>query len=250
MKTLNIVIIDDEEDSISLLRIQLKRHCEQVGVIHSFSNPIKALEEIESLSPDLVFLDIEMPELNGFQLLEKLMPITFKVVFTTAYNEFAIKAFRFSALDYLVKPIDVEDLVEAVNKAVNKAVTKVNFSDEQLNHFQRQMNSERVNKIAVSSLSGVVFINLDDILYIEASSNYSILVLLDGEKVIVSKTLKDVQEILENRNFFRIHRQYIINLNKVKYFNKNDCLLTLENNKQLQVARIQRDRFIDKFGLV
>lgn len=246
MKTLNIVIIDDEEDSISLLRIQLKRHCEQVGAIHSFSNPIKALEEIESLGPDLVFLDIEMPELNGFQLLEKLMPITFKVVFTTAYNEFAIKAFRFSALDYLVKPIDVGDLVEAVNKAV----TKVSFSDEQLNHFQRQMNSERVNKIAVSSLSGVVFINLDDILYIEASSNYSVLVLMDGEKVIVSKTLKDVQEILENRNFFRIHRQYIINLNKVKYFNKNDCLLTLENNKQLQVARIQRDRFIDKFGLV
>ena len=246
MKTLSIVIIDDEEDSISLLRIQLKRHCEQVGAIHSFSNPIKALEEIESLVPDLVFLDIEMPELNGFQLLEKLMPITFKVVFTTAYNEFAIKAFRFSALDYLVKPIDVGDLVEAVNKAV----TKVSFSDEQLNHFQRQMNSERVNKIAVSSLSGVVFINLDDILYIEASSNYSVLVLLDGEKVIVSKTLKDVQEILENRNFFRIHRQYIINLNKVKYFNKNDCLLTLENNKQLQVARIQRDRFIDKFGLV
>lgn len=246
MKTLNIVIIDDEEDSISLLRIQLKRHCEQIGAIYSFSNPIKALEEIESLSPDLVFLDIEMPELNGFQLLEKLMPITFKVVFTTAYNEFAIKAFRFSALDYLVKPIDVNDLIEAVNKAA----VKLNPSDEQLNHFQRQMNSKRVNKIAVSSLSGVVFINLDDILYIEASSNYSILVLLDGEKVIVSKTLKDVQEILENRNFFRIHRQYIINLNKVKYFNKNDCLLTLENNKQLQVARIQRDRFIDKFGLV
>lgn len=246
MKTLNIVIIDDEEDSISLLRIQLKKHCEQIGAIYSFSNPIKALEEIESLSPDLVFLDIEMPELNGFQLLEKLMPITFKVVFTTAYNEFAIKAFRFSALDYLVKPIDVNDLIEAVNKAA----VQLNPSDEQLNHFQRQMNSERINKIAVSSLSGVVFINLDDILYIEASSNYSILVLLDGEKVIVSKTLKDVQEILENRNFFRIHRQYIINLNKVKYFNKNDCLLTLENNKQLQVARIQRDRFIDKFGLV
>jgi two-component system LytT family response regulator len=246
MKTLNIVIIDDEEDSISLLRIQLKKHCGQIGSIYSFNSPIIALREIENLSPDLVFLDIEMPELNGFQLLEKLMPITFKVVFTTAYNEFAIKAFRFSALDYLVKPIDVNDLIEAVNKAA----VKLNPSDEQLNHFQRQMNLERVNKIAVSSLSGVVFINLDNILYIEASSNYSILVLLDGEKVIVSKTLKDVQEILEDRNFFRIHRQYIINLNKVKYFNKNDCLLTLENNKQLQVARIQRDRLIDKFGLV
>lgn len=246
MKTLNVVIIDDEEDSISLLRIQLKKHCAQVGAIYSFNSPIKALQEIEGLNPDLVFLDIEMPELNGFQLLERLTPIKFKVVFTTAYNEFAIKAFRFSALDYLVKPVDVNDLVEAVNKAV----VKENLSDKQLNHFQRQMNLERVNKIAVSSLSGVVFINVDDILYVEASSNYSILVLLDGEKVIISKTLKDVQEILEDRNFFRIHRQYIINLNKVKFFNKNDCLLTLENNKQLQVARIQKDKLIEKFGAV
>ncbi|QDW23840.1 LytR/AlgR family response regulator transcription factor [Pedobacter sp. KBS0701] len=246
MKALNIVIIDDEEDSISLLRIQLKKHCGQVGAIYSFNSPIKALQEIESLNPDLVFLDIEMPELNGFQLLEKLMPISFKVVFTTAYNEFAIKAFRFSALDYLVKPVDIKDLVEAVNRAV----IKNNFSDKQLNHFHRQMNMERVNKIAVSSLSGIVFINLDDILYVEASSNYSILVLLNGEKVIISKTLKDVQEILEDRNFFRIHRQYIINLNKVKFFNKNDCLLTLENNKQLQVARIQKDKLIEKFGAV
>ncbi|WP_293312827.1 LytR/AlgR family response regulator transcription factor [Pedobacter sp. UBA5917] len=246
MKTLNVVIIDDEEDSISLLRIQLKKHCAQVGVIYSFNSPIKALQEIEGLNPDLVFLDIEMPELNGFQLLERLTPIKFKVVFTTAYNEFAIKAFRFSALDYLVKPVDVNDLVEAVNKAV----VKDSISDKQLNHFQRQMNLERVNKIAVSSLSGVVFINVDDILYVEASSNYSILVLLDGEKVIISKTLKDVQEILEDRNFFRIHRQYIINLNKVKFFNKNDCLLTLENNKQLQVARIQKDKLIEKFGAV
>lgn len=246
MTLLTTIIIDDEEDSATLLRIQLKKYCPQIGDIYTFNSPLKALQEIELLKPDLVFLDIEMPELNGFQFLEKLLPITFSVVFITAYNEFAIKAFRFSALDYLVKPVFVDDLIEAVKKAIHIGKP----SEEQMDLFQKQAQAKQINKIAVSSLSGIVFINLEDILYVEASSNYSILVLLNCEKVIVSKTLKDVQEILENRNFFRIHRQYIVNLNKVKLFNKNDCMLTMENDKQLQVARIQKDKLIEKFGVV
>lgn len=246
MKLLIALIVDDEEDSVSLLRIQLQKYCPQIGDIFAFTSPLRALEEIEILKPDLVFLDIEMPELNGFQFLEKLMPLSFSVVFITAYNEFAIKAFRFSALDYLVKPIYVADLMEAVKKAIDIGKP----SELQLDLFQKQLQLAQVNKIAISSLNGIVFIHLDEILYVEASSNYSILVLADGEKVIVSKTLKDVQEILEHRHFFRIHRQYIINLNKVKHFNKNDCLLTMENGKQLQVARIQKDKLIEKFGVV
>lgn len=246
MKRLTIVIIDDEEDSVSLLHIQLKKYCTEIGNVHTFNSPLKALSEIEFINPDLVFLDIEMPELNGFQFLEKLFPITFNVVFITAYNEFAIKAFRFSALDYLVKPICVEDLTEAVKKAFNFGKATA----DQLHMFRNQLNAKQIDKIAVSSLSGIVFIRLDDILYAEASSNYSILVLNNNEKVIVSKTLKDVQEILEEHNFFRIHRQFIINLNKVKHFNKIECILTMENDKQLQVARIQRDKLIEKFGMV
>lgn len=246
MKLLTTIIIDDEEDSVTLLHLQLKKYCPQIGIIHTFNSPLKALQEIELIKPDLIFLDIEMPELNGFQFLEELFPISFSVVFVTAYNEFAIKAFRFSALDYLVKPVYVEDLMEAVKKAANNGKT----SEDQLDIFQNQMRAKQINKIAVSSLTGIVFINLDDILYAEASSNYSILVLGNNEKVIVSKTLKDVQEILEDRNFFRIHRQYIINLNKVKHFNKNECLLTMENEKQLQVARIQKDKLIERFGIV
>lgn len=246
MKLLTTIIIDDEEDSVSLLRIQLKKYCPQIGAVHSFTSPLKALQDIELIKPDLVFLDIEMPELNGFQFLEKLLPISFSVVFITAYNEFAIKAFKFSALDYLVKPVYVEDLVEAVKKAISIGKT----SEDQLSIFQNHLRAKQINKIAVSSLSGIVFVNLDDILYAEASSNYSILVLRNNEKVIVSKTLKDVQELLEDRNFFRIHRQYIINLNKVKHFNKNECVLTMENEKQLQVARIQKDKLIEKFGVV
>jgi len=246
MKLLTTIIIDDEEDSVNLLRIQLKKHCPQVGSIYTFTSPLKALQEIGMLKPDLIFLDIEMPELNGFQFLEKLFPITFNVVFITAYNEFAIKAFRFSALDYLVKPVYIEDLIEAVKKAENHNKPH----DEQIGLVQNQLKTKLLDKIAVSSLNGIVFINLQDILYVEASNNYSILVLASAEKIIISKTLKDVQEVLENGSFFRIHRQYIINLNKVKLFNRNDCVLTMENDKQLQVARIQKDKLIEKFGLV
>lgn len=246
MKLLKTLIIDDEEDSADLLRIQLQKHCTQIDTIHTFNCPLKALQEIEFIKPDLVFLDIEMPGLNGFQFLEKLLPITFNVVFITAYNEYAIKAFKFSALDYLVKPIFVDDLIEAVKKATSVGKP----SEEQINLFHKHVETKQISKIAVSSLSGIVFINLDDILYIEASSNYSILVLHNCEKVIVSKTLKDVQEILENRDFFRIHRQYIVNLNKVKQFNKTDCILTMENDKQLQVARVQKDKLIEKFGII
>ncbi|WP_443938377.1 LytR/AlgR family response regulator transcription factor [Pedobacter sp. MW01-1-1] len=246
MKLLTTMILDDEEDSLSLLRLQLEKHCPEIGSIHVFNSPVKALEEIEFIKPDLIFLDVEMPEINGFRFLEQLLPLSFSVVFVTAYNEFAIKAFRFSALDYLVKPIYIDDLIEAVKKAVKVGKPL----ESQLSVFQQHLIGDKVNKLAVSSLSGIVFINLDDILYIEASSNYSILVLQNAEKVIVSKTLKDVQEILEGRNFFRIHRQYIINLNKVKQFNKTDCLLTLENNKQLQVARIQKDKLMERFGVV
>lgn len=246
MKSLKTIIIDDEEDSIKLLRIQIEKYCSNLEIAESFSSPTKALENIEQLKPDLVFLDIEMPELNGFHFLDRLKPIKFGVIFITAYNEFALKAFRFSALDYLVKPVSSDDLIDAVNKALSLKTPQPSQLDLLHHHLEKKL----INKIAVTSLSGIVFINLDEILYVEASNNYAIVVLVDGEKIIISKTLKDVQEVLDNRNFFRIHRQFIINLNKVKAFNKIDCLLTMENNKQLQVARIQRDKLIEKFGLV
>lgn len=247
MKLLKTVIIDDETDSLSLLKLQLEKQGSQIGEIHTFSSPLLALQQIELISPDIVFLDIEMPEMNGFQFLEKLAPVAFSVVFVTAYNEFAIKAFKFSALDYLVKPVDIDDLTETVKKAAQLAQKP---TAEQLRLFQKNTNNDNITKIAVNSLSGIIFIKLDDIVYIESSSNYSIFCLTDGDKVIVSKTLKDVHEILEERSFFRVHRQFIINLNKVKSFNKNDCILTLDNQKQLPVARIQKDKLIEKFGIL
>ncbi len=246
MTTLRTLIIDDEEDSISLLKLQLAKHCPQTGEVASCTSTVQAMEEINVFKPQLVFLDIEMPVMNGFEFLERLMPINFSVVFITAYNQYALKAFRFNALDYLVKPVDKDDLVQAVAKAVNN----IQPSDAQLKQLQKQMRGEPVSKIAIPSQTGISFIGLNDIVFCEASNNYSKLVLVDGSQFTVSKTLKDVQDVLEDSHFLRVHRQYIVNLNHVKHFNRNDCILTINNKAELPVARNQKDRLIDMYRLL
>lgn len=241
---LTAILVDDEQDSTALLQIQLQKHCPHVKVLSAENDPGPAVAAIKDLQPQLLFLDIEMPGLNGFQLLEKLLPYRPAVIFVTAYNQYAIRAFRYNALDYLVKPVLATDLVEAVDKAAKSN----NPSDAQLHLAQRQVLGEPITKIAVSTQSGISFISLKDIVYAEASSNYSVFVLEDGSRFVASKTLKDVQDLLEEGHFFRIHRQYIINLNKVKHFDRVDFIITLDNKAQLPVARAQKDKLIAKFG--
>lgn len=244
MSLVKAIIIDDESDSIELLQLQLQKHCKHIIVIGTYNNSVLALSGIKELKPDILFLDIEMPELNGFQLLEKLMPLRFNIIFVTAYNEYAIKAFRYNALDYLVKPVLAIDLIEAVEKAAKH----IRPTEMQIGLFQKHMNGEPVNKIAVSTQSGVSFITLTDIIYAEASGNYSVFFLTDGTQFVITKTLKDIQDLLEERNFFRIHQQYIINLNKVKHFDRVNFVLTMDNKAELPVARVQKDKLMAKFS--
>lgn len=244
MSLLKAVIIDDEPDSVSLLQLQLERHCPRIGIIDTYTSSVKALQDMEFLKPDLLFLDIEMPVMNGFELLEKLLPLPVGIIFITAYNQYALKAFRFNALDYLVKPIDPGDLMDAVAKAEKNAGP----TPLQVAQAQRQIRGEQVSKIAIPTQTGISFIDLNEIIYAEASSNYSKLVLMDGRHFIISKTLKDVQDVLEESHFLRIHRQYIINLNHVKHFNRNECILTMINKTDIPVARNQKDRLIEKYG--
>ncbi len=238
------MIIDDEPDSVQLIRLNIEKHFPQLEIVGTFSSSTKALQQIVSLQPDLLFLDIEMPVINGFDLLEKLMPVEFAVVFITAYNDFAIKAFRFNALDYLVKPVTIEDLREVVKKVEKRQ----HFQTDQLQVLQQQFKKGSITKIAIPSQTGVTFIDLKDIVFVEAKSNYSDLVLVDKRKILISKTLKDIQSVLEQQHFLRIHRQYIINLNEVKHFNRNDSLLTMTSNDVLPVSRLQKDKLIEQYG--
>lgn len=243
MNSIRTVLIDDEPDSIRLMQLTLTQFPEVV-LAGSFTSSRKAAAELEALQPDLVFLDIEMPVMNGFELLEAVPGLNAAVVFVTAYNEFAIKAFRFNALDYLVKPVAFEEL----NAVIHKAGKKQALQADQLQLLRQQLKKGQITKIAVPGQTGVVFVDLRDILYVEASGNYACLVLPDNRKLLISKTLKDIQEVLEEQQFLRIHRQYIINLNQVKHFNRNESLLTMVNNVVLPVSRNQKENLIGQYG--
>ncbi len=240
---LRTIIIDDEPDSVKLLQLQLAQNCPQIEVIAVYNSSVKASNEIESLQPDLLFLDIEMPVINGFELLEKIWYLNFSVIFITAYNQYALKAFRFNALDYLVKPVDTNDLMEAVTKAEKK----IKPTSTQLSLLQRQMRGEIATKIAIPGQNGISFIELNEIVFVEASNNYSKLILTDKRIFLISKTLKDVQDVLEESHFLRVHRQYIINLNHVKQFNRNESILIMDNGSHLPISRNQKERLIEKY---
>ena len=226
------------------LQLQLAQHCPEIEIAGTFTSSVKALSVIEKLEPDLVFLDIEMPVMNGFELLEKILHLPFSVIFITAYNHYALKAFRFNAVDYLVKPVDANDLVEAVAKAAKR----VKPTATQLSLLQKQLRGEPATRIAIpGQQGGISFIDLNDIIYSEASNNYSKIILTDGNRFLISKTLKDVQEVLEEEHFLRVHRQYIINLNHVKQFNRNEGVLTMDNGDYIPIARNQKERLIERY---
>lgn len=245
---LKAVIIDDEPDNVKLLALQLKMYCPQVQVLAECIESEDGYLKIKELQPDLVFLDIEMPVMNGFQLLEKIGNIQFSLVFVTAYDQFAVKAFRFSALDYLLKPIDGKDLKAAVEKAEKRTWPQA----QQLSLLKQQLqNGERMlpDKIALPYQNGVIFAEIKNVIYCESDNNYTRIHTIDGNKYMVAKTLGDIQEVLEERNFLRVHRQYLINLNHIKkYVRGEGNYVILSNNQSIPVARNQKDKLIDRFG--
>jgi two-component system LytT family response regulator len=243
---LRAILIDDEPDCVELLALQLAQHCPGVEVIAQLTSPEKGLEAIRSLRPDVVFLDVEMPRMNGFALLEQLEEVDFSLIFVTAYNEFALKAFRFSALDYLLKPLNVAQLQEAVRKAGKRQ----RIDQRQLDLLRLQFKEgQHPSKIAVPFQNRVVFVELRELVYCEADSNYTRLNLENGKSYLLSKTLREVQEVLEERNFLRVHRQYLINLDHIKLYHKGDgSYLVMTGEVSIPVAKNQKDRLVQKFG--
>ncbi len=245
---LKAIIIDDEPDCVRLLALQIKMYCPQVLVSAECTESEEGLIKIKELQPDMVFLDIEMPVMNGFQLLEKAGPIHFSLVFVTAYDKFAVKAFRFSALDYLLKPIDAKDLKAAVEKAEQRRWPE----KQQLSLLKQQMQGGTKtfpDKIALPYQNGVTFAEVKQIIYCESDNNYTRFYMTDGHQHTVAKTLGDIQEVLEERNFLRVHRQYLVNLDHIKkYVRGEGNYLILSNNQNIPVARNQKERLIEKFG--
>lgn len=244
---LKAVIVDDEPDCVKLLALQLKMYCPKVQVIAECTSSETGLLQIKELQPDIVFLDIEMPVMNGFQLLEKIGNINFSLVFVTAYDQFAVKAFRFNALDYLLKPIDGKDLKVAVEKALQQRP-----DPEQLKLLKQQLNSGEKyypDKIALPYQNGVIFTEIKNVLYCESENNYTRFHVTGEKQYLVCKTLGDIQEVLEERNFLRVHRQYLVNLDHIKkYVRGEGNYLILSNDCNIPVARNKKDKLVERFG--
>jgi two-component system LytT family response regulator len=243
------VIIDDELKSRESLKILLTDFCENVEVAATCQNIAEGIEAIQQFKPDAVFLDIQMQRETGFDLLSKVKPVDFEVIFTTAHSEYAIKAFKFSAIDYLLKPIDIEELKKALFKVERKMNGNISDRLEQLIHNLKPSSSNQNFKLALPTSDGLIFVRIDDIIYCEASSNYTIIYTNDGKKHVISRTLKEYEDLLAEHNFFRIHNSHLINLGSIKKYVRGDGGYVIMNNDvSLDVSKRKKEAFLSRLG--
>jgi two-component system LytT family response regulator len=240
------VIIDDEPYCCEALATLLNDCCPNVHVLGSYHNGIEGIDAIRQLAPDLVFLDVEMPKMNGFDMLAALPSVNFEIIFTTSYDKYALKAIRFSAIDYLLKPIDHEELQKAVEKVERRSQKPIAQQLEIL--MQRiQQPSRPINRIAMPTMEGLQMIEVDQIISCESDSNYTILHFAGGKKMVVSVTLKDIEELLDEHSFLRVHRCYVVNLNRVeKYVKGEGGYLVMSDGNAVDVSRSRKEDLLRK----
>ena len=244
---LRAILIDDDQSNLSALSEKLLKHCPQVEVIGLCDNGEEGIKAIESEKPDVVFLDIEMPVMNGFVMLQQLKYRNFELIFVTAYDHYAIKAIRYSALDYLVKPVEIDDLKAAITKA--EANKNSRNSQLQMELLLEHLNNKQPKRITIPTSDGLRFINVEDIVYLEASNNYTNIYLSTSQKLLVSRTLKDFEDILPSETFLRIHHSTIINKFYVeKYIRGEGGQVVMRHGKVLDVSKRKKSDFLLAIG--
>ncbi|HRH99839.1 MAG TPA: LytTR family DNA-binding domain-containing protein [Saprospiraceae bacterium] len=250
-----VYILDDEVSAISLIKHKLTRNFpEDIEIVGSSDNPLEALQQIPELRPDLLFVDVDMPHLTGIEFLEKLEYAEADVVFATAHKEYAIAAIRKSAFDFLVKPIDEDELKECIERLIEKR--------RSLKKESAELDIETISKLLKGSLSmseklkistsdGILLIPINDIIRIEASGSYSTLFLLDKKKITASKNLSDIEHYLEHYpQFFRLHKSNIVNINFIERYIKGDGgTAVLKDGTEIEVARRRKEEFLERAGI-
>jgi len=242
---LDAIIVDDEPKAIKSLSWELSGFKEEIKIIATFNEPEKALHYLSENDIDCLFLDIEMPTMDGFQFLEKLKKRDFAVIITTAYNDYAIKALKNDAIDYLLKPIDFDDLSHTISKIKKFHSRKLN--SEKVEKILLNFNQKRSHKkITINTDGKLIFIDPGEILFVASDGNYSTIHTDKDKKMVITKKLKEINTLLSDDHFFRIHNSYIINLDKVKEFIKTDSYVVLENNHKIPVSRQRKADFLEK----
>ena len=242
------ILIDDEMHCLKALAMLLKEYCANVQVLETCNDAETGLNAIERHKPDLVFLDIEMPQMNGFEMLQRLPQINFAIVFTTGYDQYAIKAFHFSALDYLLKPIEPKELTDAVKKVEEFRHLP---APEQFDMLLKKIGGVNggFNKIAVPTAEGYELIPATEVVYFEADSNYTHIFLKNNPKIIACRTLKKIEEQIQDYScFVRVHNSYMVNLNEVvRYVRGEGGYLVMSDNSSINVSRNRKDALLKFF---
>lgn len=247
---LRAVLVDDESNNIANLKFLLEHDCAGVEIAGTAANATEARTIIAAVNPDVVFLDISMPGENGFELLESLPDRKFQVIFVTAHSEYAMQAIKASAVDYVLKPVNIDNLIAAVSKVQQRLNNKTSLAEDQylLNELLRNIKSkEAPTKIALPQLGGFTFLDINQIVSLQADSNYTIIHKKDMHKMVVTRTLKDFEDILDSNLFLRVHKSYIINLSCVKEYSTADGgMVKMEDGNVWSVSRRQLDLFLQK----
>jgi two-component system, LytTR family, response regulator len=246
---LHAILIDDERNALEVLEMQLQRFCKDVTIMAKCDGGEKGIEAIRKYQPDLVFLDIEMPHINGFDVLRETAGYDYNVIFTTAYDQFAIKAFKFAALDYLLKPIDIVELQAAVEKArVRKAGQPLEEKLRQLMGQWQTENRNQAQKIALPMGDALQLVSPQDIIRCESDSNYTHIFLQNGKKITVAKTLKEIEETLNGLGFFRVHQSHLVNMSHIAKLVKGDGgYVTMSDGNQIAISRNRKEAFLEQF---
>jgi two-component system, LytTR family, response regulator len=248
---LTAVLIDDEKNALEVLELQLARFCQDVTVLEKCNSGEQGIAAIRKHQPDLVFVDIEMPHVNGFDVLKATAGLQYEVIFTTAYDQFAIKAIKFSALDYLLKPVDITELQAAVKKAEEKKGT--GSVGDKLNVLLQQLQQpvRKQERIALPIGDAMQFFHADEILRCESESNYTHIFLTNGKKITTAKTLKDVEESLDFHPFYRIHQSHLVNMNHISKVSKADGgYVVMDDGTQVAISRNKKEAFFESFRRV
>ena len=248
MNKIKAILVDDEPRGLSSLQKLLQFNCPVVEVIETCGNATDAKEKIELLKPQLVFLDIAMPEKNAFDLLSEISNIDFEIIFVTAHDNYMVQAFHFTAVDYLLKPVDDELLTEAVNRAQKRIEEKTGGHQlETFLHNMRQKGVYQKMKLCIPSLKGFQVINVEEIIYCEASSNYTNFHFTNRPVICASKPIHEYEELLADCNFVRIHKSFVVNLEHVKeYLRGEGGSVILSNNHEVEVSRRKKDFLMTK----
>lgn len=238
------IIVDDEQDARKVLSTLLTQECPEIDIQGESSTVDHALELIKNVDPEVIFLDIELQGESGFDLIDRCPEISFEVIFTTAYDKYALRAIKVAAIDYLLKPVDINELRLAIGRIQNKKENR-SVAPMQVDLLLQQLKNDQIHKLAIPDLNGITYVDTNNIIFLKSAGNYCSIFTTNNKELVSTKSLKDYEELMAGMNFLRIHQRYLINLKHVERYDRSlGGTVTMSNGKELEISRRKRNEFL------